>query len=201
MRSARVKATPTRTASSKCAVMVGVLFGMLLLATTARARDVERVDYSGTFSGEETTCGHDLHFEGAYHGHLLRKTRDSEPVAYYQNKFFVREVFRDAEGNGYIIEENNLSKDVRIRHVAGSLYRSTAILVGQAQTFSTLAGRVVERNVGQLRFSFLIDTMGDADPSNDEVIEETLLKDAGMHPEVYSTDEEFCAMIEEAMAG
>jgi hypothetical protein len=73
--------------------------------------------------------------------------------------------------------------------------------VGQAQTFSTLAGKVVERNVGQLKFSLLIDTMGDADPSNDEVIEETLLKDAGMHPEVYSTDEEFCAMIDEAMAG
>src|SRR5262245_62130984 len=111
--SAKLKDTFTRTSVA----MVGALFGVLLVASTAGARDVERIPYSGTFSGDESSCGHDLHFEGAYHGRLLLKMRDNEPVAYYQNRFFSHEVLRDAEGNGFIIEENHLSKNVRITHV------------------------------------------------------------------------------------
>jgi hypothetical protein len=105
-----MKNTSTSTTAAKSVAMLGVLFGALLLATTAGATDVERIPYSGTFSGDETSCGHDLHFEGTYHGRLLLKMRDNEPVAYYQNKFFSHEVLRDAEGNGFIIEENHLSK-------------------------------------------------------------------------------------------
>lgn len=177
------------------------LVGALLASAPAGASVIERVHYSGTFAHEESICGHELYNEGTFHGLFLLKMRGDEPVPYFQNKYYVREVQTDTEGNGFIAVSNGLAKNVRITHVSGTLYRFVTIDVGQVFTIRTLEGRVVERNRGLLKSSFLVDTKGDANPDNDEVLEETFLKEAGKHPEVYSTDEEFCAVIEEAMQG
>jgi hypothetical protein len=177
------------------------LIGALLASAPAGASVIERVHYSGTFAHEESICGHELYNEGTFHGLFMLKVRGDEPVPYFQNKYYVREVQTDAEGNGFIVVSNGLAKDVRIRHVSGTLYRFVTIDVGQVNVIETLSGRVVDRNVGLLKSSFLIDTKGDADPSNDEVLEETFLKDAGKHPQAHESDEEFCADIDEAIAG
>jgi hypothetical protein len=177
------------------------LVGALLASAPAGASVIERVHYSGTFAHEESICGHDLYNEGTFHGLFMLKVHGDEPVPYFQNKYYVREVQTDAEGNGFIALSRGLAKNVRITHVSGTLYRFVTIDVGQVNVIMTLSGRVVDRNVGLLKFSFLIDTKGDADPSNDEILEETFLKDAGKHPQAHESDEEFCADIDEAIAG
>jgi hypothetical protein len=177
------------------------LFGALMFSTTSEASVLEREHDSGTFTIDETICDHDFHIEGAYRELFFQKLRGAEPVPVFQDKFFSHEVLLDAEGNGLILDRNSLSKDVRLTRLSGGLYRFTDIAAGQVETWRTLSGRVVQRNVGLLKVSFLVDTQDDADPSNDEILEQTLLKDAGKHPAFYSSDEEFCAMVEEAMAG
>ena len=83
------------------------------------------------------------------------------------------------------------------------MYRFKGINVGQVFTIRTLSGKAVERNRGLFEITFLMDTRGDADPSNDIFYEDTLrlIREAGKHPEVSSTDEELCANIDEAIAG
>jgi hypothetical protein len=177
------------------------LLGALLASASAGASVIERVHYSGTFAHEETICGHELHNEGTFSGLFMLKMRGNEPIPYGSDNYYVREVQTDIDGNGFITQSNGLFKDLRITHVRGTIYRFVAINVGQVETIRTLDGRVVERNRGLLKFSFLVDTKGDANPDNDEFIDESFLKDAGKHPAAYSTDEEFCAVIEEAMGG
>ena len=177
------------------------LGALLLSSVTAGARVIERERYSGTFSGNEVSCGHHLHFEGTFSGLFMVKSRDDQPPSAFDN-YEVHEVFTEADGDGYIIDQNGLWNEVRVRHVRGTIYRYTAINVGQVFTIRTLKGRPIYRNRGLLEFTFLVDTKGDSNIHNDEVLENSFrfVRDAGKHPET-STDEEFCAVIEEAIRG
>ena len=90
-----------------------------------------------------------------------------------------------------------------MRHARGTLYRYSAINAGQVFTIRTLGGEAVERDRGVFQITYLVDSLGDADPSNDVFLEDTLrlVRDAGKHPLVTETDAEFCAVIDEAVAG
>lgn len=178
--------------------------GLLLLSSgAAQAQVIERLHYSGAFSGEEQSCGYDLHFEGTYSGLFMWKMRGNEPTPYVFNNYESHEVLTLEDGRGFVIETNGNYKDLRITHVRGTIYRFIWIDSGQVFTIQTLDGRVVERNRGLLKATYLVDTKGDSDPGNDVFIEgsDRLLKDAGVHPELYTTDEEFCAFIDEAIRG
>lgn len=70
-------------------------------------------------------------------------------------------------------------------------------------TIRTLDGKAVYRNRGLLEITFLMDTLGDSDYHNDVFIEDSLrlVREAGQHPIVTDTDEEFCAAIDQAIRG
>ena len=185
---------------------IGAALGALLICSaTAGAQVIERERYSGTFSGDEESCGYDLHFEGTYSGLIMWKMRGNQltPTPYFFDNYEYREVLALEDGRGFIIQGNGTYKNISITHVRGTIYRFLSIDVGQVFTIRTLEGRVVERNRGLLKTTFLLDTRGDADPDNDVFIEGSFrfLKDAGKHPAAYSTDEEFCAVIDEAIRG
>jgi hypothetical protein len=167
----------------------------------AGAQVLERIDYSGTFSGDEVSCGRPVHFEGTYSGTFMIRSRgDRSPSGF--DHYQVHEVFTDAHGDGYIIDQGGIYSEVRVRHLRGNIYRVTAINVGQVFVVRTLAGKAVYRNLGLLEFTYIVNTQGDSDLGNDVLVEDLgLTRDAGRHPELTSTDEEFCAQIDKAMAG
>ena len=172
-------------------------------AVPAHAQVLQREHYAATFEGHERTCGRRLHVETTMSG--IRMTRSSHgglpPKSY--DHYDIHEVLTDAAGEGYIIDLAGLSNDVRVRFVGGSLYRYTANDAGQVFTIRTLDGRAVERNSGLLRFTYLLDTLGDSDPGNDVFLGDTvqLVKIAGTQPLQTQSEAEFCAAVDQAVQG
>jgi hypothetical protein len=193
----------TRMAGHRLTTAIALALMLASLATTAAgARVIERERYSGTFSGDEVSCGRHLHFEGTFSGVFMLKSRGDQAVSAFDN-YEVHEVLTEADGDGFIIEQTGLYNEVRVRHVRGTIYRYTAINVGQVFTIATLDGKAVYRNRGLLEFTFLVNTKGDSNIHNDVFLEDSFrfVRDAGKHPELTSTDEEFCAVVEEAIRG
>jgi hypothetical protein len=181
-----------------------VTFGAMLLlmpATGAAGRVIERDHYSGTESGEERVCGRRFHFELSFSGLFMLKTRDKEPTPYLFNNYRFRDVHTDDQGDGFIIQANGLFKDLRITHVRGTIYRFVSIEAGQPFSIRALDGTVVLRDRGLLKTTLLVDTKGDANLDNDKFIDGSfrVLLDAGRHPGFYLSEEEFCAAVNEAM--
>ena len=188
-----------------CAAIVAVTLTVLVTSTIpAAARVLVHDHYSGTFSDHERSCGRHVHFEGVFSGLFMGKgnAHADQPLRSF-NHYDVHEVFTLANGDGYIIDQRVLHNEMRVSHVRGSIYRLKAIEVGQVFTIRTLGGKAVERNRGLLEFSYLVDTNGDSDYRNDVFIADSfhLVTDAGKHPELTSTEEEFCAAIDEAIRG
>jgi hypothetical protein len=179
---------------------MGVMLATLS-TTAAGARVLERERYSGTDSRTETICGHRFNVESTFSGLFMWKTRGNQLTPYLSDNGRFRNVYTDADGDGFIIQGNALFKVVRIRHVRGTLYRHIAHESGQPFSIRALDGTVVLRDRGLLKTSFLIDTKGDQNLENDVFLDRSfrLLKDAGRHPGFYLEGEEFCALIEEAM--
>ena len=185
-------------------VVAGIIVAVFLTsAFPAEARVLERQRYSGSFSVDEVNCGRRQHIEGTFTGvSMLKAPRADLPPRLLDN-YDIHEVFTEAGGDGYIIDQTGLYSDLQVRHVRGSLYRYTAINAGQVFTIRTLGGKAVYRNRGLLKFTFLVDTLGDSDYGNDVFLEDTLrlLRVAGKHPILTASDEEYCAVIDEAIRG
>ena len=179
---------------------MGVLL-TTLGAPAAGARVIERERYSGTESGTQTIRGKRYHGEATFSGVFTLKTHGDRPTPYLSDNYRFRIVLTNRQGDGFIIEGNGLYKDVRIEHVRGTIYRFIAQEAGQPFTIRALDGTVVLRDRGLLRYTFLVDTKGDSDLSNDRFIDESfrVLKDAGKHPGSYFDQEQYCAAIEEAI--
>jgi hypothetical protein len=172
-------------------------------AFAADARVLDRQRYDDTIVGHERTCGRHLRVETTFSGVRMTKSSPGDrPPSSYDN-YNIHEVLTDAGGEGYIIDQTGLYNEVQVRHVRGTLYRYTAINVGQVFTIRTLEGKAVQRNHGLFEITFVMDTLGDADPGNDVFLEDSLrlVREAGKHPLVTETDAEFCAVIEEAIQG
>ena len=169
----------------------------------AQAGVVDRQRYSFTDTVHERTCGRDLTVVTTTTGTLTTRSSPGDAPLRQHDNYNIHEVLTTADGEGYDIDQAGLYHEVRVRLVRGTLYRYTAHNVGQVFTIRTLDGTAVERNRGLFEITFLMDTKGDSDPGNDVFLEDSLrlVRDAGKHPLVTQTDAEFCAVIDEAVAG
>jgi hypothetical protein len=169
----------------------------------AQAGVVDRQRYSFTDTVHERTCGRDLTVVTTTTGTLTTRSSPGDAPLRQHDNYNIHEVLTDASGEGYIIDQDGNYNDLRVRHARGTLYRYSAINAGQVFTIRTLGGEAVQRDRGVFQITYLVDSLGDADPSNDVFLEDTLrlVRDAGKHPLVTETDAEFCAVIDEAVAG
>ena len=95
------------------------------------------------------------------------KTRGKQLTPYLFDNYRYRNVYTDADGNGFIIQGHGLFKAVRIKHVRGTIYRHIAHESGQPFSIRALDGKAVLRDRGLLKTSFLVDTKGDQELEND----------------------------------
>jgi len=186
-------------------VLLSASLAAILWSATlpAHARVIDRQRYSDTDVAHERTCGRYLRVETTFKGIRMTKSSPGGGPSTGTDHYDIHEVLTVANGDGYIIDQNGLYHEVKVRPAGGTLYRYTAINVGQVFTIRTLDGKAVERNRGLEEITFLLDTKGDADPANDEYLDDTiqLVRDVGKHPLITQTDAEFCSVIDEAIQG
>jgi len=170
-------------------------------ALPAGARVLDRQRYFDSFTTHEVNCGYRLRLDLTMRGVMMLKTSAHDGPTRLFDNYDIHEVFTQPDGDGYILDQEGLYNDVQVRHARGTLYRYTAINAGQVFTIRTLDGKAVYRNRGVFQITFLVDTLGDDDFSNDVFLEETtrLVKDAGQHPILTDTEDEFCSVIDGAL--
>ena len=174
-------------------VVVGLL--ILALAGPVQAGPLVREHYSGTDSFDFDDCGFVVHNEVSFEGlFMLKKPRRDGAPPYLFDNYNVHETL-SANGKWLTLDHQGLYKDLRITHVAGTVYQFVAIEVGRPFVARAQDGTVLFHDRGLLKVTFQVDTQGDTDLDNDVFIEGSwaLLKDAGSNPGFYI---DFCEEME-----
>jgi hypothetical protein len=98
-----------------------------------------------------------------------------------------------ANGRFLTIWGNGSLRDVSATHVSGSIFQFTTIESGLPFNLSDASGRVLLRDRGAIRQTYLFDTEGDHTPGGIflDLLEERM---SGPHPSLVSEDE-FCATV------
>jgi hypothetical protein len=180
------------------AVLAGLLAGGV---ATAGAEPLERERYSfqdsDTFTdtecGEPITIDYAAEFSGLF---MLKQGRAGDPTPYFFDNYSGVETFTNvANGKTFTLVHQGLFKDQRIELVEGTVYRITAIETGRPVTGIAPDGTKINLDRGRIRYTFLVDTQGDADLSNDVFLSEEEPDLAGPHP-VFTGDADFCELLD-----
>jgi hypothetical protein len=178
-----------------------VVGGVLLAAAPAGAKPIVKEHYSGTFSEipvpPDGCPGMTLLFEGEFSGvFMLKAGKKGDPTPYYFDNYRYRQVVTNLDNGKFFVQEGNgLYKDMKIVNVSGTIYRFEAMESGQPFKIYDSAGNLVMRDRGRLHTTFLVDTKGDSDLSNDVFVAGSfaLLKESGSHP---GFDADYCELAE-----
>jgi hypothetical protein len=180
------------------AVLAGLLAGGV---ATAGAEPLERERYSfqesDTFT--DTQCGAPItvdyaaEFSGLF---MLKQGRAGDPTPYFFDNYLGVETFTNvANGETFTLIHQGLFKDQRIELVEGTVYRITAIETGRPVTGIAPDGTKINLDRGRIRYTFFVDTQGDADATNDVFLGEEEPDVAGPHP-VFIGDADFCDLLD-----
>jgi len=69
-----------------------------------------------------------------------------------------------ANGNVVLVEHNGVAHDIKGILVEGSIFKAVTIVAGQPIGIRDMSGRIVARDRGVIRFTYLFDTQGDHTP-------------------------------------
>ena len=175
----------------------------LVLVSSVAAAPLEREHYSfeesDTFT--DTECGDPItiDYTGAFSGVFMlmdRKPGGPTPPYFFDNYSGVETFTNVANGETATIKHQGLYKDVQIEPVEGTVYRFTAIETGRPVVVRGPDGQVLVFDAGRIRYTFLVDTLGDADLENDVFLGDVSDPDvAGPHP-VFVGDVDFCDLLD-----
>jgi hypothetical protein len=180
MRASRLAAVATATVAAA---------GVLMAPAQARPLEHDRWSDSGTEIVRE--CGmrlqRDFDASGMF---MLQEGRAGDSTPLVMNRYRYRTVVTNLATGKWVIEQGHgVYKDLRATHLYGTVYQLLAQEVGQPFSLFSMDGERVIFDRGMLRTTFQIDTLGDADLSNDEYIEGSfsVVADRGRHPASTST--------------
>jgi len=188
-----------RVVSLLVACVVGIVgFG----ATAVGAAPLEREHYSshdeGTFT--DTECGAPItidyaaDFSGVF---MLKQGRAGDPTPYFFDNYSGVETYTNvANGKTATLAHQGLFKDLHVTQVEGTIYQFTAIETGRPVVVIGPDGHKLLFDRGRIRYSFLVDTQGDADLDNDVSLGDAADPDvAGPHP-IFSEVADFCDLLD-----
>ncbi len=188
-----------RVVSVGAVCVVGLVLG---LASPVGARPLVREHYSfheeDTFT--DTECGDPITIDFVVDGSgrfMLKRGRAGNPTPYYFDNYSSVETFTNVEnGKTATLVHQGLFKDLRIAHVEGTIYQFTAIETGRPVVAIGPDGKKLIFDRGRIRYTFLIDTKGDSDLSNDEFLGDVVDPDvAGPHP-IFFEVADFCDLLD-----
>ena len=179
---------------------VAVLAGLLAVGVgPAGAQPIERERYSfqesDTFTdtecGDPITVDYAAEFSGLF---MLKQGRAGDPTPYFFDNYSSVETFT-ANGKTFTLTHQGLFKDQRIELVEGTVYRFTSIETGRPVSGIAPDGTKINLDRGRIRYTFFVDTLGDADLSNDVFLGAEEPDVAGPHP-VFIGEADFCALLD-----
>jgi hypothetical protein len=170
-------------------VLTAAIAALVLVGSVAAA-PLEREHYSfedsDTFT--DTDCGDPITIDYTVQGSgvfMLKDRRPGGPTPPYvfDDYSFVETFTNVANDKTVTITSQGLYKDVKIEHVEGTVYQVTAIRTGRPFVAYGPDGERLFFDRGRIRYSFLVDTLGDADLDNDVFLGDVSDPDiAGPHP-------------------
>ena len=182
--------------------VAAVCAGALILSTTysAGAAPLEREHYSfedsDTFT--DTECGEpitiDFHIDGSGL-FMLKQGRAGGPPLVFDNYEYTETFTNVDNGTTATLYHQALYKDLRAVHVEGTVYEFTAIESGRPVVVFGPDGERLLFDRGQIRYTFRVDTQGDADLDNDVFIGEDPPRVAGPHP-IFDVEVDFCDLLD-----
>ena len=175
----------------------------IVLAGSVAAEPLVREHYSfeesDTFTitdcGDPITIDFTVAFSGVF---MLMDRKPGGPTPpYLFDNYSVVETFTNvANDKTATITHQGLYKDLKIEHVEGTVYQFTAIETGRPVVVRGPDGERLVFDAGRIRYTFLVDTLGDADLSNDVFLGDASDPDvAGPHP-VFVGDVDFCDLLD-----
>ena len=185
---------------SVCAACV--VGAVVALASPVAAKPLQSEHYSfreeDTFTNTE--CGAPITIDYVVEGSgvfKLKQGRAGDPTPYFFDNYKSVETYTNvANGKTATLVHQGLFKDLRIEHVEGTIYQFTAIETGRPVVVIGPDGKKLLFDRGRIRYTFLVDTKGDADLSNDEFLGDVVDPDvAGPHP-IFFEVADFCDLLD-----
>jgi hypothetical protein len=172
---------------------------VMACAVPAQATVIDHDHYSFSESFPDVICGvsvrHDLVRSGVAHVRVGKGELDTLFFG-IDNARETNTLTNEANGNFVLIELNGVFHDIKGTHVEGSIFEATTIVSGQAIRIRDMTGRIVSRDRGVIRETYLFDTLGDHTPGG--LFLETLsLQVSGPHPLLpgFFNEDAFCAIV------
>ena len=142
----------------------------LVLVGPVAAAPLEREHYSfeqsDTFTDTECGAPITIDYTGEFSGVFMLKDKKPggpTPPYLFDNYSGVETFTNVANDETATIKHQGLYKDVQIEHVEGTIYRFTAIETGRPVVVLGPDGKKLVFDAGRIRYTFLVDTLGDAD--------------------------------------
>jgi hypothetical protein len=180
------------------AVLAGLL-GSGAGAASAEPLERERYSFQESDTFTDTECGAPItidyvaEFFGLF---MLKEGRAGDPTPYLFDNYSGVEIYTNvANGKTFTLIHRGLFKDLRIELVEGTVYRFTAIETGQPVFGIGPDGKRFPIDRGRIRYTFFVDTQGDADLDNDLFLGFEEPDVAGPHP-VFVGDADFCDLLD-----
>ncbi len=194
--------THWRRTGQVASVLTAVIAALVLVGSVAAA-PLEREHYSFEDSDTfiETDCGDPITIDWTVTGSgvfMLKDRRPGGPTPpyYFDNYSSVETYTNVANDRTATVKHQGLYRDVQIKFVEGTVYQFTAMDSGRPIVVTGPNGERLVADRGGIRFTFLVDTQGDADLSNDVFIGDVSdPKVSGPHP-VFVGDVDFCDLVD-----
>ncbi len=176
------------------ATLIAVLAVFAMTAAPAAGSGTFSERYAFSVSFEHEDCGFPISATYEERGLYQAKVSGRE-----MNNYDWRLVETNpANGKWFERGGNGIGLDVKFTLVEGTIYRFTSIDAGNSISIWDMDGNRLFHDRGLLEVTYLLDTKGDADPDNDEVVEGTfeLTADRGKHPaNEYFAENDWCEFV------
>jgi hypothetical protein len=173
------------------------------LAAPASAVIFEKGSYREDVTEADEVCGIDVVRHTVERGIFrTRAGTGKRATAFFgHTAYHYVDTFTNPEtGGSFSISGNGAFTETRAEPVGGTVFRFSDVEAGQPFVLRDASGRVLLRDAGSIRTTYLFDTLGDAVPGGELIMVERE-RVSGPHPGFELTDEEFCAIVEPLLLG
>jgi len=174
---------------------IGVLVAALIFGVAgAGATVIEQQTYSDVESFTLEGCAFPLEGVAVASGHLLYRIDQTGQVFLAKDTYSFRTTLTNPDtGRSFSLLGRGVYHDIAATPLGGTLYQVTAVEAGVPFTIVDSNGRVVLRDRGAIRTTYIFDSYGDGAPGGETVG----LLDVVVHGPHPSLDGDFCALAAE----
>ncbi len=160
----------------------------------------EQGRYNEPYSFTDEDCAFPFEVKGRRWGwFVVRNVRGSDGQAFLvEDHFRFGEVLTNpANGKSMRIWGRGVFKEHSAKHIEGDIWEFISTTTGIPFVVQKSSGKVLVKDIGQVTFRTVFDTLGDSQPGG-EFVEDELLKIRGRFPSL-DADFDFCAVVEKAI--